>query len=135
MNSYVNREIVPGERVGEFFLGCTKNELLQNIQSPYSITDSPEVLQMKLNDMEFFIEKKSGKLSTISVFGRFQGKFLNQIGLGSTLTDLKGIVGEELEYDPIGNEYNLNGITFFFSLPNESGDKLVEHIVIWKPIE
>lgn len=41
MESYLYGEIIPGERIGKFRLGCSLEELKENIDFDYKIEDAP----------------------------------------------------------------------------------------------
>ncbi|SFF40412.1 hypothetical protein SAMN04487969_13438 [Paenibacillus algorifonticola] len=130
-------DIVAGERVGKYKLGSSLEELLEVIESPYVISESSNTINIDIDidNIHFFVSKKTGELSTITVFGDYKGKYLSKICIGSTLMDLEDLDIEDLEYDSMENEYNMQGLTFCFSLKNEQGDRFLEHMVIWKSIE
>ncbi|MDQ0062437.1 hypothetical protein [Paenibacillus harenae] len=132
MSQSIYGEIIAGHCIGKFVLGLTKNELLELIDFPYNMKETPDSINVESENIDFFIDKHTGKLFTISVFGDFRGKFQNQIRIGSTLTDVKKQVKGDLEYDPMGNEYNMKGITFFFSPMDKEKKEILNCIVIWK---
>ncbi|MBH5317205.1 hypothetical protein I6N90_05200 [Paenibacillus sp. GSMTC-2017] len=125
--------IIAGERVGKYVLGITLEELLQIIDAPYKLTETIDIINIDCEDINFFIWKKTNRLTTITVFDNFKGKYLNEICIGSSLEELEGKVIEGLEFDSMENEYTLDGITFSFI--NEKGTKQLEYMVIWTGIE
>ena len=88
MKSYLYGEIVPGERVGEFYFGSTLEKVKQQIDFDYSIEETPDTLIIEGESITFFFSKE-GILLQITVHGGYKGKFLGKIGIGAILADTK----------------------------------------------
>ncbi|XCP84987.1 hypothetical protein ABXS75_18480 [Roseburia hominis] len=128
--------IIPGVRIGNIRLGIDKEELLRAAGEDYQ----EEFLEMgsiiKVENARFWIAS-DGKVDQIGVEGDFEGKYKGVIGLGSTLKDVKGLVGNYVEvYDTYEMEVD-KGICFELEDVDEweEWDELrapIDHIYVFR---
>ncbi|WP_139488123.1 hypothetical protein [Brevibacillus dissolubilis] len=130
MCSYLNGEIIPGERVGVFRLGMTADSLRAIINFPYEVVDAGEVIIYETESIKFFIPKKTNLLESISVSEKYQGDFLNCIRIGCTFVEVKNMLGDKWEFNEIYGSYTLDGIHFFFDFSLDLNEKYLYQISI-----
>lgn len=87
-------KIIPGIRVGKYYLGMSINELLNNLSKEhinYQIQPLNNPVKIKTSNITFWI--KDDLIDQIMVHNNFSGKFRDFIGIGSTLSDVLNFVG------------------------------------------
>ncbi|TCS94971.1 hypothetical protein [Hazenella coriacea] len=100
MSKTLNGEIIPGERIGDYYLGWSFNTLKEHLTKDFQIEDRGQKLVITDQNMKFWLDKENNSITQISVFGEFKGRFKGVIGIGSNLTDVQRRVGkweEELD--------------------------------------
>lgn len=106
-----NGPIIPGSSIGNIKLGITKDELLKILGKDYQEQplEMGEILEVE--NAKFWIAS-DGKVDQIGVGDDFKGKYKGVIGLGSTLKDVKKLVGSYVNvYDTYEMEVD-KGICF-----------------------
>lgn len=91
MFSLGNGEIVPGERIGDIRLGMCFKELRQ-IVGEFEIRDLADYEVIVCADIKIWVSKERDEATQILVQGGFKGKYMDMIGLGSTLTDVQNLL-------------------------------------------
>ncbi|MDH6351734.1 hypothetical protein NST23_14060 [Brevibacillus sp. FSL K6-0770] len=110
----------------------TKEKVRSKINHQYKLRESPESFMLEMDHIALFFSKDLESLDTITVTGDYKGKIMDAICLGSTLHELKEFMDNQIEYDPLLDEYQAEGVAFTFSPPNNKGEQFLEHIVIYK---
>lgn len=87
-------EVINGKSINGFQINWSTDDLINKIGKRYSKKDLSECYLIKYKNFRFWINKKTNKIYQIGVTGDYSGKFLNKIGIGSTLEDVKKYVGE-----------------------------------------
>ncbi|MBA4601714.1 hypothetical protein [Thermoactinomyces mirandus] len=96
----VTNEIIPGVRIGKFYIGENVDILKKKLSGRVDIEKGSQSIVLKTENMSFWIDKRTNKVFQIGVTNNFKGKFLDRIGLGSTLLDVQKSIGEwEEEFD------------------------------------
>lgn len=94
-------EIIAGKRIGNFELGMPYETLIKKIKEHGSIrinkTKGFSSTILTCFPYRFWIDDTSKQITQITVSSGYQGKFLDSIGIGSTLHDIKSIAGEYYE--------------------------------------
>jgi len=86
--------IIPGKEIAGFRLGCTIDELKKQIYGKiYSIEKRMNTTVINCEYFSFFISETNKELFQITVGANFEGKFLDKIGIGSTLQDIEDKIG------------------------------------------
>lgn len=98
-------EIIAGLSISNFKLDITREELLDIIGEEYEESEINETdTTITIENAEFWITA-DGKVHQIAVWGDFQGKYRDIIGIGSTLEDVKKYIGNyDEEYDDYWDE-------------------------------
>ena len=86
-------KIEPGVGIGEFKINMSREELLDKIGLHKMLTD--RIIRIK--NAEFYLDHQD-RVYKIVVRERFKGKFLEHIGMGSTLEDIRKYAGNVQEY-------------------------------------
>jgi len=93
--------IIPGKEIAGFQLGWSFNDLQKEINgNSYATEKRVDSTVINYKTFSFFISDKNGKVFQITVGHDFKGKFLDKIGIGSTLQDIEDNIGkweEELD--------------------------------------
>jgi hypothetical protein len=89
MGNFIDAEIIPGDRIGEYYLGCNFEKLENNLHESYNIEERVNSYVVTTSMFKFWIDSDTNCISQISVCNGFKGKFLNVIGIGSTLEDIE----------------------------------------------
>ncbi|WP_337100115.1 hypothetical protein [Paenibacillus sp. YIM B09110] len=88
------KKIEPDIGIDQFILDATKEELLQLIDNGnWSEEYRSNVSVITYQNYKFWIHNETKKVNQILVFGDYSGKFLDQIGIGDTLSDIKNQIG------------------------------------------
>lgn len=105
-------KIFAGLSISNIKLDITREELLDIIGEDYEESEINETdTTITIENASFWIDY-NGKVSQIGVWGDFQGRYRDIIGIGSTLEDVKEHIGNyDEEYDTYGIE-NEKGICF-----------------------
>jgi len=115
-NIELNGEIIAGERIGQYCLGWSYSKLKEHISEKFEIEKRADCFVVKTSTMMFWVDEKDERIFRIAVFGNFKGKFLNKIGIGSTLTDIEELLGEfpddNYGYADVYGLISYSGITF-----------------------
>lgn len=105
---FTEGNVEPGVGIGELKINMSKRELLKKIGSFYKI--QPENI-IEVGNAKFWLDE-SDKIYKIAVLSGFEGKFMNYIGIGSTLEDVQKYAGNYFEdYGAYGLE-EFKGISF-----------------------
>ncbi len=89
-----NNEIIAGKEIAGFKLGIKYQELLEKLfNQHYEIEKRQNTTVVNFQDFSFFVSDKTEKIFQITVGTNFKGKFLNKIGIGSTLQDIENFIG------------------------------------------
>jgi len=107
MDSYLYGDIIAGERVGNFYLGCNLEKLRTSIDFNYTLTEAQDCYILKCEDIDFFVTKNDNRLYQITIFGKYKGKLLNRITIGNILADTKDIISCEMEKESNDGEFYL----------------------------
>lgn len=86
-------EIIAGKSISGIRLGWTLEKLVECIGNDYIVDEMTECKIIMIENAHFWISNNNN-LFQIMVFGDFKGKFLNCIGIGSTLKDVEDNAGE-----------------------------------------
>jgi len=93
--------IIPGKEIAGFQLGCSKKKKKKKINgNSYVIEKRVNTTVINFENFSFFISDLNNKVFQITVGHNFDGKFLDKIGIGSTLQDIEDYIGkweEELD--------------------------------------
>ncbi|WP_102272009.1 hypothetical protein [Cytobacillus massiliigabonensis] len=93
MDNLSSGEIIPGERIGIFRLGCKVETFKKNLTNQYQIEDREGKYIILEENFKFWVDKTSETITQITVFNKFQGRFKERIGIGSTLDELQRYIG------------------------------------------
>lgn len=107
-----NGEIIPGERIGRFNIGMSKEKLLSQIQHDYTEWNRGDgFCIVSIENAKFWVGVDQ-KVYQIGVRGEFKGKLDGKIGIGSTLREVKEKYGSyEQEKDTYGIS-DVGGVCF-----------------------
>ncbi len=132
--------IIQGKSIAQFQIGWTFEELVAHFREEYNVEEYFPGKRINYKNFCFWIKNATQTVEQICVGGDFKGKFLNKIGIGSTLQDVEdkiGPWGEDLDVY-ILPEYK--GICF--ELAEEGKDEEwiekqmpIEYISIYEPKE
>lgn len=103
--------IIANVGIGQYLLNMSKNELLKMIGEDYEERIRERDSIICIDNAKFWIDFE-GKVDQIGVGKGFYGKYKNRIGIGSTLKDVKDMIGNYIE---VGDTYELeteHGICF-----------------------
>lgn len=89
MGRDADEKIVPGERVGIFPLGISEGKLLQELSVSYKREQRAGCIVYHLPNISFFVDEETRKVDQICVFKGFEGKFLENYGIGNDLLDIE----------------------------------------------
>ncbi len=104
-------DIIPAVGISNIKLNSTKEELLKVLKRDFKERFREEDSIIEIENAKFWIAS-DGKVDQIGVGGDFKGKYRDVIGLGSTLTDVKALVGNYVNvYDTYEMEMD-KGICF-----------------------
>ena len=107
-----NGAIIAGKSISNVNLNITKEELIFLIGKEYEESKRNEKdITIAIENAEFWITSDN-KLHQITVWGDFEGKYKEIIGIGSTLQDVKKYVGNYNEENFIYGVENDEGICF-----------------------
>jgi len=102
-------EIINGKSVGNYQLGCTIQELKGKISEDYTEESLANHYTITTKNIKFWIFKEKNIVTQIMVFGSYNGKFKDSIGIGNTISDLR----------KIGIKYSKED--YIYTLPDYSG--------------
>ena len=106
-------EIVAGERAGSISLSDTMNGIVEKFRGrPVHWEERPYVMVLHADPYKIWVDKRTQAIDQILVGKGFDGKFLLEIGIGSTLRDVVRVAGS---YNEQGDAYHLDaypGICF-----------------------
>jgi len=90
--SYLDGEIIAGQRIGRFCLGWSMEELIESIGSEfeYEVLEKIHGYSIKNKNITFFLNGQN-HVDQIYVSGDYRGKFLGQMGVGTIPSQMKGI--------------------------------------------
>lgn len=103
--------IIPGKNIGPIYLGCSLYTLKKTIGENYVEEQRVNCKVLTIDDAKFWIDN-SDIVFQIAVYGNFEGKFLNRIGIGSTLADVEEYVGKWEESLDVYTLIDYKGICF-----------------------
>lgn len=104
MSDLRNGEIVPGERVGRFFLGEPLAELERRLPQDHTREEHSGHWVLATEAMMFWVRRPRHTVSQILVRDGFEGKLFGAIGLGDTLDEVRERIGSVVE-DELGSVY------------------------------
>lgn len=87
-------DIRAGIGVGRFQLGMSIDELGNVLMVPGEREDLPLHTKIKTGPFTFWVDKLTGTLWQIMVGRGFTGRFLDRIGIGSTLAEVQTVAGD-----------------------------------------
>lgn len=85
--------IIAGKCISNIYLGWDEETLKKIIGNNYSIEERINCKIWQIENAKFWIDD-SNKIYQITVFDGFEGRFLNKIGIGSTLKDVETFIGK-----------------------------------------
>jgi hypothetical protein len=113
MERFTTGDIIPGERIGIFHLGMPW-QAVQPLLPTYEREQRHGCFVIKTPALWFFIDEPSELLTQVIALDRFQGAFLGQIRVGSTLGAIEAICGRCCSNDNDGWEVPAYpGISFY----------------------
>lgn len=128
-------EIIPNIGIGSLRLGATEQDLFDlAFDQPLQMASSNFSTVYTGADVMVWVDKCSGQISQILVFGDFGGKMMGKFGVGTYLHEIERAFGERvrLEYE-ITMEYR------FPSLPGVSFEledlDIPDEVLLQKPYE
>ncbi len=81
--------IINGVSMGSYHLGWGLQELKEKMKIIGFVEDELDNhYTLTTKDIKFWVEKEQKVITQITVFGKYEGKFLKKIGIGSRLSDL-----------------------------------------------
>ena len=107
-----NGEIIPGKNIGMFYLGWSFNQLKTALNHKFEIEKRSRCFVVKTECIWFWLDDGQEKVFQIRVQEPFEGKFLGEIGIGSTLLDVENKAGEWREELDVYILNNYKGICF-----------------------
>lgn len=84
--------VIPGVSIGNFKLGMEEEKLLEMLGEDYTTRKREYDVIYSVENAGFWVAE-DGKVDQIGVKGDFKGKYREVIGIGSTLSDVKRLVG------------------------------------------
>lgn len=131
-NNYLYYDITPRKGIGQLKLGMHRSVVDSQVEFPYSIGTYPDYLTYESESITLWFSIDREELICISVEKNFSGKIFDEIGIGSTLTELNKRYSRELVYDAMNDEYSISGARFLFSPLDAFGEQYIELISIIK---
>lgn len=126
-------DIIPAVGIGNIRLNSTKEDLLKFLKGDFKERFREVDSIIEIENAKFWIAN-DGKVDQIGVEGDFRGKYKDAIGLGSTLKDVKNLVGNYVNvYDTYEMEVD-KGICFELEDIDE-WDELeapIDHIYVFR---
>jgi hypothetical protein len=86
--------LIPGEGIGPYRIGQSIRELRLMLDGEYREIALPAHRVVDMRPYQFWIDRKYDRVFQILVGPGFDGKFLDRVGVGSTLADVREIAGE-----------------------------------------
>lgn len=86
-------DIIPAVGISNKKLDITKEELLKMLKKDFMERSREDDLIITIENAKFWIAS-DGKVDQIGIEGDFKGRYKGVIGLGSTLKDVKDLVGD-----------------------------------------
>ncbi|GHU74117.1 hypothetical protein FACS1894188_01410 [Clostridia bacterium] len=83
--------IIPSERIGVIKLNMTFEEVIK-IVDEFEIEDLPVSSVVVCGDVKIWVNKEKNTVTQISVYGSFEGKYADKIGIGSSLDDVTNLL-------------------------------------------
>ncbi|MGG1517984.1 hypothetical protein ABE504_21385 [Paenibacillus oryzisoli] len=80
--------ILNGKSVGKYHLGWSLEKLKSELDESCNLESLDNHFTLTSKNMKFWVLRDEDMVSQIMVFGEYDGKFLNEIGIGSTIFDL-----------------------------------------------
>jgi len=105
--------IMNGVGVDSYQLGCGLQEIKEKIKDIDFTEEELEThLTLSTDTIKFWIDKDQNTITQILVFGEYRGKFLEKIGIGSTLSDLNDLGMKWIKEDYVYKLPEYPGICF-----------------------
>ncbi|MGE6228469.1 hypothetical protein [Paenibacillus chitinolyticus] len=105
--------IINGVSVGPYQLGGGLQELEEKISiSGFVEEELDNHYTITTNTLKFWVEKEQGRITQITVFGEYEGKFLGKIGIGNRLSDLNDLDIKWIKEDYVYKLPDYPGICF-----------------------
>lgn len=131
-----NAPIIPGKSAGDVEINATIEDVLKQAGEIFEIEYIPDkhigdLTKYRSKDIDIWV--RNNKVWQIVVHGNYLGKVLDsQIGLGSTLRDVKNYFGDMTLLMENIMVKTLPGMSF--EPETEEADAKIAEIYIWKPI-
>ena len=132
MTAKENLEIVPGERIGPYYLKWDLETLKKNLPTDYVVSEDEYTWYVQFEDYAIGIRKEDKQIDFITVRGKFRQHFKHKITCESTLG--------EIEEDPGPTELLLSDAHILPDYPGmemyfEDEDENDEDDDSWKKIK
>lgn len=105
-------EIIPGERIGPYYLKWDIETLKKHLPTNYVVYDYTYTWGIEFNEYYIHIRKIDNQINSIAVLGKFRQHFKHQITCNSTLEQIENIFGPTKD------------VTIYDILPNYPGMEL-----------
>ena len=86
-------DIVPGVGIGKLTLDMTFEEVTALFKK-FKLNDLDVAWKIEAGDVQVWVDKAKNKVDQILVNNGFKGKYAQRIGLGSTLGEVKKLLGK-----------------------------------------
>jgi hypothetical protein len=127
-------KIINNERIGQYILGMNVDALKSILTENYSVEKRTKCDVLIAENFMFWVDESNNSVSQITAFNMFKGKFLNKIGIGSTLKDIKEEIDDYKEDLDVYILPKYPGICFELK-DEDDWDELsshIEYITIYK---
>lgn len=85
----MDKKILNGKSIGQYHLGWSLEELKNQLNESYTFESLDNHFTLTIKDLKFWLLRDKDMVSQIMVFGNYGVKFMDKVGVGSTLSDLE----------------------------------------------
>ncbi|MBW4082941.1 hypothetical protein [Paenibacillus sp. S150] len=108
----MDNDIVPAKRIGMYHIGWTYDRLVEHLSEGFEQRELELHITLQTNVIKLWVSKATRMVTQILVFDRFEGKFLNKIGIGNCLEDVTQLGIEYRQNDYVYELPDFPGICF-----------------------
>jgi len=132
--------VVPGQSLAGFELGWSMEQLVARLDGFFEVQESPLGKIVSYRNYRFWISAETLAVEQISAKKGFEGKFMEKVGLGSTLKDLEEHFGGWQEDQDVYLLPDFEGLCFELAEDDEldsewdAGRMPIEVISVFVPL-
>lgn len=102
----VNGEVIPGKRIGNYWIGLNKEDIIDDLESACEVREREDGFSIYTFENFSLWFETNGELVQIGVREGFSGNY-KTISIGSTMKDVEKIFGG---YEEDGDQYLITGL-------------------------